>query len=175
MRWPIASDRERALVGVALLCVLGLALEFGVRAPVARAWRVLDRDIALKAREMALDRQALAQRESIERAYQKLPSAVKKAPSVQNAQTQLLEELESLARRHGVKVIDVKPQTFADRAVSGAGASMVLETSWNALASFLMAVHQSPAVLQVQRASLLRSSDNNSLQAQLVITAQDFM
>lgn len=183
------TRRERAVFVLTLLAGIVYALDQFALAPAWTTWERQHDEIARKQNQMARDRQALQDRRQIERDYRTFVRvAMKEGAPGQLASgeqyglplrpegvgapgmTALLGEVETLARQSGVKITDIKPRALQGGASRDLSISVALESAWEPLAKFLYAVHQSPQLLEVERASLRRArEDSSTLQGQLVI------
>jgi len=162
--------REPILFGAAILAGAAFVLD---RLALAPAWEARERvkcEIALKERQLGQDRQILRERTRIEHDYALLTHPAGKDRS--HGMNALLGEIESLARRNGVSLIDIKPQPPHLNSSKGASVSILTESAWEPLARFIYQVYESPQLLQVERASLHRKNEDTAiLQGQLLIGA----
>jgi hypothetical protein len=162
------SRREKGVLIATLLAGLTFALDRYALAPIWKAWRQMDMEIARKEKEIREDHEILRDRKEIERDYLAFAHSARKE-TLPDA-TALLGEIESLARKSGVKIIDIKPEPSHRDSSRDVSVSIITESTWEPLARFIYQIHRSPRSLRLEKAGLNRKSeDAATLQGQLLI------
>ena len=160
------NSRERLIVAFMIASFALLAADRWVWSPISQAYENLDDAIQAKQSELRDDQRLLTGSEQIKKDYAAYAPRREGQENRSNEMTDLLKEIEALAKRSGVKIIDVKPQTVPGHRMSSA-VYLVTEGRWDPLVHFVYEVQRSPRLLQIQRAGVQAKGDDGSL-----VTAQ---
>jgi hypothetical protein len=166
------SSRERLISSFVILSLGLWILDRFVGLPITHKMQQLDHAVLGERSELAHDRRLLADRENIKRSYAVIAPAAreeeKSGPSSDIMTT--LKEVESLARRCGVKINTIKPQSASGRSGENSAVFLSMESSWDPLMQFIAQIQRSPQLLQIEKVNLQSKGEEGSLiTGQLVI------
>lgn len=126
--------------------------------------RLVAREEASLSRELRL----IARRGEIMELHKRLLHGKKDIPA-QDEATAMLSDVETLARKHRISLQDMKPGRAANPGESSS-LSIQAEGGWESLSAFLLAIDDSPALLQVEKVTLrLKGKEPGLLETQLLI------
>ena len=166
------NTRERFILGLMLLLLGIFVLDRYVWSPIAQKLQKLDHAVAAGKSQLLHDRRLLADSEKIKSNYAAFVLANREEgkTSPSNELMATLKEVESVAKRCGVKINNIKPQGTQDGANRNSAVFLSMESSWDPLMHFVYQIQRSPQLLQIQKADLQgKGEDGTLLTGQLVI------
>ncbi len=105
------SKKERAGLMVAGFIVMAVFVDRLVISPISAKLQRISREITLSEKKLSHDLRNIHSKEFIESEYKKYKDFVKKSPvSDEENVSNMLAEIEGLARTAGVNLVDIKPQ-----------------------------------------------------------------
>lgn len=149
------SDRQRTLLYVTV-GIVGLALsERFVYAPVGGRLDELDQEILVKENQLRRNWKNLAAREGVLAAYSPYAAYASTVASDEEAIGSLLKEIEELARKSALALLNVRPKP-ATKTDLGKHypVEVELETEMSPLIRFLHGLHGSKSLLRVSQLRL---------------------
>jgi Tfp pilus assembly protein PilO len=149
------SPRQRVwfYVTVAIVCV-GLVERF-VYAPVGGRLEELDQEILVKENQLKKNLTNLAAREGVQKAYAPYTAYASPAASDEEAIGGLLKEIEELARKSGLALVNVRPKPATKIDVGKRyPVEVELETDMGPLIRFIHGLHGSKYPLRVNQMRL---------------------
>lgn len=166
------SRRERLLVYLAAAAIcLSLIFNFVLK-PVGAKWAKLNRQILNKEIELKRNIKYISQRNKIANIYQKYSGYIKKAGADEEEITALLNAVEKIATKSGIRIANIQPKPMKDMQFCR---KYILEL--NCLATmedyigFIYNLQKSGQLIRVERLKLTSQGRGESLlKARLFIT-----
>ena len=167
MSRPLHPRERKILAAVAGLLALFAADRFLLRGGF-RAGEGLESLVLREEASLARERRLLEDREEIVRRHKRLSEDSSSGRAPQASTTELLSEVEGLARRHGLNLLDMKPQPGTKN--EPPSLSIQAEGGWEALSSFLLAVEGPSSFLRAERGTVrLKGDPSSRIEARLTI------
>ena len=158
------SKRERALVYATVVVVFLVSMERLVYHPIGSRLNELEQEILVTENQLRRNVRELAAGEAVRAAYAAYAPNASKARSAEEEMALLLNEIEGLARKSGLSLVNMKPKP-AGRSDAGKQypVEVELESPMAPLMKFLHSLHGSKHLLRVQQLRLVpkggRSAD----------------
>jgi Tfp pilus assembly protein PilO len=149
------SKRQRTLLALAVAVVAIAALERLVYAPVVGRLAELDQEILLKENQLKRNLKNLATREAVLNAYAPYSAAVPTAGSPDETIGGLLAEIEELAGKTGLALVNVRPKPATKVEVGKQyPVDIEFDTEMGPLMRFIHGLHSSKHLLRVSQLRL---------------------
>lgn len=167
------SKVERIGLVVAAFVIIAVFVDRLVVNPLGVKLRRMNKEIALSEKKLAYDLRNIQNRDLIEGEYKKHKDFVKKsAVSDEEDVSNMLAEIEALARSAGVDLVDIKP--LAPRQVDfykEYSAEVTIEGGMEHIVTFLHQLNGSPQLLRAVKLRLgVKQKDSPGLKATLLVT-----
>lgn len=167
-----ASKKERIGLSIAIV-ILSLALfDRLIVSPIAAKIRQLNQQILTDEKQLGQYLRYLQQKAAVSAEYQKYTQYVKKVGSDEEEQTKILGEIEELARRSNISILNMKPQspketTFYKKYEIGIEADGAMES----LVNFLYQINSSSQLLRAEKVRFsLKEKDSSVIRSSIVVT-----
>jgi Tfp pilus assembly protein PilO len=161
----------RAGVVACLLAAIGLAVAAIVWWPAERANAALTERLADERRALIEGKQAGEAARVHARNLQVVPALEAKLDAAVD-QTEIVDGLGRLARRHGLRIVN---QSYAERRDQGRGAGLVVELAvegrYGAVRNFLHGIAGLPVWIEVNEVQLDRAGDSGAVKGRLRLTS----
>jgi len=166
------SKKEKIGLYLAVIVVLLAFLDQIVVKPIRNKVARLNQKIQICEEELKRDLQSLSEKKSISREYEKYARYVTKAGSDEEEVAKILAEIEELARKSTVNLVDITPQTPGEfdfyREYT---AEIEIEGKTGAVVKFLYELNNSALLLRTQKVRLtLRSRKLLNITAVILVT-----
>ena len=168
------SRKERAGLIVAGFIVMAVFVDRLIVGPLSVKLQRVSREIAFSEKKLNHDLRNIHNKEFIEDEYKKYKDSVKKnSASDDENVSNMLAEIESLARTAGVNLIDIKPQAskqvdFYKEYV----AEVTIEGHMEQIVVFLHKLNSPPQLLRAVKLHLgLRQKESSALKASMLVTS----
>jgi hypothetical protein len=154
-RFSKLSPRQRRLVYVAA-AIVGLAvLERVIYAPISHRFYELDQEIVAKENQLRRNLKNLATREEVLKAYAPYTAYVSPAGSDEETTGRVLKEIEELARKSGLALLNVRPKPATKVDVGKHyPVEVELDTQMGPLIKFIHGLHGSKQLMRVKQLRL---------------------
>lgn len=108
------SRRERGILYLAIIVIIGVLSYITVIEPLWKRWQDLNNSISSKEIKLLKNLKILAQRDIIARLYDKYAENIRMKGSVEEETAVILREIENIARTSNIYITDIKPQKVKD-------------------------------------------------------------
>ncbi|MBL7155677.1 MAG: type 4a pilus biogenesis protein PilO [Candidatus Omnitrophica bacterium] len=168
------SKKEKIGLSIACILVLTAIFDRAVCVPIRNRMQKLNQEVSLSEKELARYLYNLEQEKTVTKEYGDYIQYVKEAGSDEEETAKALGEIETLARKSGLCMVDIKP--YAPKA-TGFYKEYIFEieaeTDMESLISFLHQLDSSPQLLCVEKLRLsLKETGGSAIKASIVITKQ---
>jgi type II secretory pathway component PulM len=155
MKLRTLTKREQRIATVTLLVAVSAMLYAFVLEPVTMNFLQAHRRSLEAQNELALLRNLIENRETIEREYRRLRGAVTSGKSEQALKVALFDELDQLAANCGLDVIGVKPIAIKEESgFSRYGAELQIRCEGHKFVKLLHAIQEPEHMLHVEQLSV---------------------
>ncbi|MGH9428684.1 MAG: type 4a pilus biogenesis protein PilO [Terriglobia bacterium] len=149
------SKRERSVVYATVVIVFLASTERLVLHPIVSRLNELDEEILLKENRLRRNLRDLAAREGVRNAYSRYAAYALSAGSDEEEMGRLLNEIEGLARKSGLSLVNMKPRPAAKINVGKQyPVEVEVVTEMASLISFMHGLHSSKYLLMVKQLRL---------------------
>lgn len=167
------SRKERTWLIVAGVIILAVFVDRLVLRPIGSTLRRMDQEIVASEKKLSHDLRNINNRAFIEGEYKKYKNFVKKSSaSDEENVSNMLAEIEGLARTTGVNLIDIKPQ--ASKQVDfyrEYAAEVTIEGSMEQIVAFLHKLNSSAQLLRAVKIRLgTKQKESSVVKASLLVT-----
>ena len=150
------SKREKTIVYAAALVVFFASVDRLVYYPVVNRFKELDQEILLLENQVKDNRSNLAERESVLKTYSVYDGYALSAGSDEEEVAYLLNEIEVLARKTGLSLVNVKPKPLTKAEYwKKYPVEVEVETEWVPLIKFIHGLYSSKYLLRVKHLRLM--------------------
>jgi len=167
------SKKERAGLIAACAIIMAVFLDRLVIRPVSAKLRRMDQEIALSEKKLSYDLRNINNKDFIESEYEKYKNFIKKSSaSDEENVSNMLAEIEGLARSAGVNLVDIKPQASkqADFYKEYA-AEVTIEGQMEEIVTFLHKLNSSAQLLRAVRVRFgMKQKDSSLVKASMLVT-----
>jgi hypothetical protein len=158
------NKREKHILYVVIILFSLLFLERLVFRPLADKLAYLDKEIEIEKMKLIKAKAVAGQKVEILKEYSDLGNYMKIKGSDEEATSELLKEIEKLARESSVSISDIKPRSAQKRGISKEYSIEVrTETKMPQLVDFLYSLDNSTSMLRVQKLSLILSEETSDI------------
>lgn len=158
------SKREKLIFYIAVIVVCFLLLDKMIIYPIYSHIRNLDQQIKDKETAIRKDLKVLAQKDRIELERAKYASFTNAPKSEEEAMTGILKEIEGLAGKASVYLIDMKPGGVKDMGVSKKyTVTLNCEGKMEQITDFIYNIENSRKLLRVERCQINPKSKESSV------------
>jgi Tfp pilus assembly protein PilO len=167
------SKKEKTGVIAAAVIILAVFIDRTVISPVGTKLRRMDQEISSSEKKLSHDLRNIHNKELIESEYRKYRNFVKKSSaSDEENVSNILAEIEGLARASGVNLVDIKPQ--ASKQVDfyrEYAAEVTVEGQMEQVVTFLHKLNSSPQLLRAIKIRLgMKQKDASLVKASMLVT-----
>ncbi|MEI9476843.1 MAG: type 4a pilus biogenesis protein PilO [Deltaproteobacteria bacterium] len=167
------SKKERTWLVVAGVIIMAVFVDRLVIRPIGAKLRRMDQEIALSEKKLSHDLRNINNKEFIESEYKKRKNFVKKSSaSDEENVSNMLAEIESLARTAGVNLVDIKPQTSKQiDFYREYAAEVIIEGQMEQIVAFLHKLNSSVQLLRAVKLRLgMKQKDSSIVKASMLVT-----
>lgn len=166
------SQKEKIGIFLAGIVVFFALLDRLVIAPVSDRLLEIERQIKMSEKQLDIGMRNISQKESITREYQKYARYLKNSGSDEEQAAVMLSEIEDLARRSNMNLVDIKPQQpknidfYKEYSIE-----IEAEGEMESIINFLWKLNSSVQLLRVERLRLnLKEKGSAVVKASIFIT-----
>lgn len=165
------SKRERVLFIFTISVILGLGFYIFILEPVYKKWVELGLEFESVSAKLYKNLKLLANKESIEKEYEKYKDYIQKAGDGEEEVASILKEIETTALNCGVKITSMKPKgTKQLKIYKKFSVEVVSEAKIAQFLKFIYDLEGSKKLLKVERLVLsLKGSQSDLLKGTLII------
>jgi Tfp pilus assembly protein PilO len=145
------SKREKTFVYATALIVFFAAVDRLVYYPIVNHFNELDQEILMQEEQIRKNWRSLAVREAVLKSFSAYEGYALTAGSDEEEVANLLNEIEALARKTGLSLINVKPKPLTKEEVwKRYPVEVEVETEWAPLFKFIYELYSSKFLLRVK-------------------------
>ena len=166
------SQKEKTGLFISAILVSLVILDRLILTPINDRIRQINREIKIDEKQLAMGLRNLNQKEFVSSEYKKYALYLKNSGSDDEKTTAILSEVENLAHKSGVSLIDMKPQQpqninfYKEYTIE-----VEAEGSMDALVRFLYELNTSSQLLRAEKLRLnLKDKDSSVVKATIQIT-----
>lgn len=149
------SRKEKIGLIVAVFFISGAILDRAVVSPINSKFRQLNQEIKITEKQLSRHLRNLIGKDLIKRKYQKYITYVKKVGSDEEEVAKVLAEIEGLARKSGVSLVDIKPQPLKEvNFYEGCAVEVEANGDMNGMIHFLYQLNSSTQLLRAEKLRL---------------------
>ncbi len=166
------SVKEKKGLYIAVLIISIAAFDRLIISPIASSFRKLNHDIKTDEKRLVLGLRNLNQKDAVLAEYQKYEKNIRKTESDEEEVSKTLDEIEGLARKAHVSMIDVKTRS-PQQVDFYTEYTMDLEIQGDpeSIANFLYQINTSPLLLRTTRVRFgSQEKDSKGVKASIVVT-----
>ena len=158
------TGREKAILYIVIaIAALALAYNFLIE-PIYKKWVEVNQEIKLLEVKLQKAISIVKEREKIEKDYVIYAEKLKPKGSDEQEMTFMLNELETLARNSGLKIINVRPKQAQDKeSYKKFSVGLETESDMSALMKFIYEVKNSQQMLKIDRLTLNTKSSQSGV------------
>lgn len=166
------SKKEKIGLSIAIIFISSAFLDRLVFTPISNKIKQLNQEIAVSEKELTRHLRNLDKKTAVMDEYGKYTKYVKKVGSDEEETAKILGEIETLARKSGLYLVDIKPYTPKTK---GFYKEYMIEieakTNMEALVNFLYQLNSSHLLLRAKKLRLNQIEGKNQvIKASIVIT-----
>lgn len=172
MFWEKLSKKEKFGLSIAMTFLTAALLDRFIISPIKNRFRQINQKIEISEKKLGSALRNLKQKEFITAEYQKYIDYVKKSGSDEEEVAKVLAEIEALARKSSVYLVNTKPQKprevdfYKEYAVE-----IETEGDMPSLINFLHQLNTSPLLLRADKLRLSpKARESTVLKASMLIT-----
>ncbi len=172
MNLPKLSAKEKIGLGLGIAISLIALLDRVVVGPLSATVRQLNQEILIAELDLCRDLRNLDEKEAITKEFQDYAKYVKQMGSDEEDMAMFLREIENLAHKSSINLLDVKPQMPQAKDLHKQfTVNAEAEGDMPALIMFLHQLNTSDCLLRSEKISLKLSQEENSLlRASILVT-----
>ena len=157
------SKREKTLVYATACVVFFYAVVRLVYIPIVKNLEELDQKIVQQKIQRVTNRNNLAMRDAVLETYSAYAGYALSAGSDEKEVANLLNEIEALARKTGLSLVNVKPKPLTKEKVwKQYPVEIEVETEWASLIKFIHGLYTSKYLLRVKHLRLMPKGKRNT-------------
>jgi nucleoside diphosphate kinase len=157
------SKREKTIVYVTAVIVFFGLVDRLVYYPIVNRFRELDQEILLQEKLRITNWRHLAAGGAVRKAYSAYDGYALIAGSDEEEMASLLNEIEGLARKTGLSLVNVKPKPLTKEKVwKQYPVEIEVETEWASLIKFIHGLYTSKYLLRVKHLRLMPKGKRNT-------------
>lgn len=166
------SKRDKMRFYLAGAFVLAALFDRLIVAPITSKMQSLDKQIAEKAAAIKVDLRILGEKERIELESTKYKSFFTKEGSAEEEMSSLMKEVETLANKSAVYLLDMKPGTVKQSATAKEyTVTLNCEGELKRLIEFMYAIETSKKLLKTEKMQIsVKSRESDTLKCSLLIS-----
>lgn len=150
------SKREKTFVYATALIVFFAAVDRLVYVPIVNLSDELDREILMQEKQIKANWRNLAMREAVLKTFSVYDGYASSTGSDEKEVANLLNEIEALARKNGLSLINVKPKPLTkEQYWKRYHVEVEIETEWTPLFKFIYDLYSSKFLLRVKHLRLV--------------------
>lgn len=171
-RFAKLGGKEKAMIGLALLALFVLLVDFVVVRPLVGRISDVEKGVNAVAETLAYHRRVLAREKEVSGAYDGVHNQIGKISSSEEATVAMLGDVDEMAISMGVVLNRREPREpkelmFCEELAVNVGE---FECEMSNLLLFLDALHKSPGMLRVTELSISPQKGQTALKGSMVIT-----
>ncbi len=172
MIWDKLSKKEKIGLSIAFVFLAVAFLDRFLISPVRTKFNALNQQIRTSEKQLGSDMRNINQREFISEEYEQYLPYVRRSGSDEEEVAKILGEIESLARKSSVYLVDMKPRKPREvEFYKEYTVEIEAEGRMESLMSFIYQLNTSSQLLRVETLRLnLTKGDSNVLSASMLIT-----
>ena len=149
------SKRERMIFYAAVIIVFLSSVDRLVYQPILNLFNELDQEIISQKNQLRKNMKYLAAHETILNAYSAYAAYAVATGGVEEEVASLLNEIEGIARKSGLSLVNMKPKTVTDTEIGKQyPVEVEFETKMAQLITFIHGLHSSKYILAVEKMRL---------------------
>lgn len=166
------SKKEKLGLSIALVFIMIAFMDRLVIKPVKNRVDRLNHQIQVAEEELKLDIRNLNEKRAISREYEKYTQYVTKAGSDEEEVAKVLAEIEGLARKSNVHLVDITPQAPQEvDFYKEYAAELEIEGTMDSVVKFLYQLNNSTLLLRAQKLRIsLRTPGSSDVSALILVT-----
>ncbi len=172
MIWEKLSRKEKIGLSVAFAFLAIAFLDRLLISPIRSRFNALDQQIRISEKQLGGDMRNINQKQFISEEYERYLSYIQRSGSDEEEVAKILGEIESLARKSSVYLVDMKPRKPRDvELYKEYTVEIEAEGYMESLMSFIYQLNTSSQLLRIETLRLnLNKGDSNVLTASMLIT-----
>jgi Tfp pilus assembly protein PilO len=172
MFWDKLARKEKIGLGISLVFLAAAFLDRLIINPLRIRFYRLDQQIKISEKQLGGDLRNLKQKDLISEEYEKYLPYIKRSGSDEEEAARLLGEIEALARKSSVYLVDMKPRRPKETEVYKEYAVEIeAEGQMESLVSFMHQVNASSQLLRIETLRLTPAkAESDLLKASMLIT-----
>lgn len=166
------SKREKFIAFTTIILIVAVLIYVIIIEPLSKKWVHLNKEIASKSVKLKKDLRLLSKKNILEKEYKNYLNVIKTDLSEEEESTNLLSDLETIAKNDSVAIVNIKPSPTKNLAFyKELIFDISLESSMDEILKFIYDVQSSRKLLKVKRLSLsAKASEPGIIKCALQIT-----
>lgn len=166
------SPRERWFLYLGIIAILGVISYLLIIEPAWTSWKGLNKSIYDKERGLLKNIKIMAQKDLIDKYYDKYAQSLKMKGSVEEETAVILSEIENIGRSSNVEIIDIKPHRVQEMDFyKEYFIELEAEGNITNLAKFIYELQNSKQILKVRHLRLnAKGTSDDVLKSYLIVT-----
>lgn len=150
------SKRGKVIVYITAIVIFIGLVDRLVYYPIVNRFKELDQEILLQEKQLRINLRNLAARETVLKAYSAYNGYALAAGSDEEEVASLLNEIEGLARKTGLSLVNVKPKPLTKKEFwKQYPVEIEVETEWAPLLKFIHGLYSSKYLLRIKHLRLM--------------------
>lgn len=172
MFWNKLSQKEKIGLSIAFVFLAVAFLDRLLISPIRTRFRALNQQIKISEKQLGSDIRNLNQKRVISEEYEKYYSYIHRSGSDEEEVAKILGEIESLARKSSVYLVDMKPRKPQETDLyKQYTVEIEAEGYMESLINFIYQLNTSSQLLRIETLRMsLTKSDTKTLTASMLIT-----
>ncbi|MFH1199369.1 MAG: hypothetical protein V1650_04355 [Candidatus Omnitrophota bacterium] len=167
------SSKEKLGLAIAAIFILVVFLDRAIIGPINNRVKEINREIHLSEKQLERYVRQVRHKGLISQEYAKYKQQIKKVGTDEEETVRILAEIEALASKLGVRLVNVKPRPCLQIELGKEySVEVEAEADMGALANFFYQLNASEQLLRIEKLSLVSKDKNSSALKSLILVTK---